>query len=68
MILFSQIHGLTLNTPKSLENIMLETKGSTLHDSVYTVCLEDLWRHNTDLWLPRAGCGFGGHQWHYLAA
>lgn len=45
----------------SLENIVLRTKSSTLYDSMYTVCLEDLWRYKMDSWLPRALCGFGGN-------
>lgn len=52
------------NRCKSLENMMLKTKGSSLCDPIYTVCLDDLWRHKMDLWLTRAG--LGQNQWNDL--
>lgn len=55
---------MTPNTRKSLENMMLKTKGSTLCDPIYTVCLDDLWRHKMDLRLTRAG--LGRNQWYDL--
>lgn len=51
---------MTPNTRKSLENMMLKTKGSTPCDPIYTVCLDDLWRHKMDLWLTSA------NQWYDL--
>lgn len=55
---------MTPNTRKSLENMMLKTKGSTLCDPINTVCLDDLWRHKMDLRLTRAG--LGRNQWYDL--
>lgn len=55
---------MTPNTHKSLENVMLKTKGSTPCDPIGTVRPDDLRRHRMDLWLTRAG--LGRNQWYNL--